>query len=106
MVVGIIEFHIRPGLEARYDEVAAQLHAHIQTIDGFISVERFESRTNEGKLLSVSYWEDEAALKRWRDDADHQAGMKVGREEVFQDYRIIVAEVQRDYAMARPDQPA
>ncbi len=100
MIIGIIEFRIRPGLEGRYDEVAARLHAQIQTIEGFISVERFESRTHEGKLLSVSYWEDEAALKRWRDDGDHQAGMKIGREEVFQDYRIIVAEVQRDYAMA------
>ena len=99
MIVGIIEFHIRPGMEGRYDEVAAKLHSHIHSIEGFISVERFESRTNPGKLLSVSYWEDEAALKRWRDDADHQAGMKIGREDVFRDYRIVVADVQRDYGM-------
>ena len=103
MVVGIIEFHIRPGLEHRYDEVAAKLHAHIQSIEGFISVERFESRTNEGKLLSLSFWEDAAALKRWRDDADHQVGMKLGRDEIFQDYRIVVADAQRDYSMTRQD---
>lgn len=103
MVVGIIEFRIRPGLEQRYDEVAAKLHARVHDIEGFIGVERFESRTNEGKLLSVSYWEDEAALKRWREDADHMAGMKIGRDEVFQDYRIVVAKVQRDYAMTRRD---
>ena len=103
MIVGIIEFHIRPGLEDRYAEVAAVLHAHVQTIPGFISVERFESRGQEGKLLSLSYWEDEAALKRWRDDADHRIGMKIGREEVFADYRIVVAEVTRDYAFSRPE---
>ena len=101
MIAGIIEFHIKPGKEARYDEIAADLHARVQDVDGFISVERFESRSEPGKLLSLSYWRDEDALAAWRSLAEHQAGMVVGKREVFADYRIVIAEVKRDYAHNR-----
>lgn len=103
MLVALIEFHIRPGREDRYAEVAQSLHEHVQGIDGFISVERFESRTNEGKLLSISYWRDAEALKRWRTDALHREGMVIGKNEVFQDYRITIAEVTRDYDFTAKD---
>ncbi len=101
MIVGIIEFRIAPGQEDSYAAIAEKLHAYIATFDGFISVERFESRTHPGKLLSLSYWRDEAALARWRADADHRVAMKAGRDAVFADYRIVVAEARRDYAFKR-----
>ncbi len=101
MVVGIIEFRIRPGQEQHYAEIAAKLHAYVASFDGFISVERFESRTNPGKLLSLSYWRDAEALAGWRADADHRVAMKAGRDEVFDDYCIVVAEAVRDYSFKR-----
>lgn len=100
MIAGLIEFRIKPGKEARYDEVAAALYAAVRDMDGFISVERFESRGTPGKMLSLSYWRDERALAAWRNLAEHRAAMAVGKEEIFADYRIVVAEVSRDYSFA------
>ena len=98
MIAGIIEFRIKPGREAQYDEVAAALHTAVQEMDGFISVERFESRGTPGKILSLSYWRDEQALAAWRNLAEHRAAMAVGKQQIFADYRIVVAEVSRDYS--------
>ncbi|MCW5774372.1 MAG: antibiotic biosynthesis monooxygenase [Rhodospirillaceae bacterium] len=100
MVVGIIEFHIRPGADALYAQWAEKLHAKVHEIDGFISVERFESRTRPGTWLSVSYWRDAAALAAWRRDAEHLRGMAAGKRDIFADYRIVVATVDRDYSFA------
>jgi len=100
MVVGIIEFHIRLGAESLYAEWAEKLHARVHTIDGFISVERFESRTRPGTWLSLSYWRDAAALADWCREAEHMKGMAAGKRDIFQEYRIVVAEVARDYAFA------
>jgi heme-degrading monooxygenase HmoA len=101
MIVAIIEFRIRPGAEALYAEWAEKLHARVQAIDGFISVERFESRTRPGTWLSLSYWRDADALAAWRRDPDHVNGMAAGKRDVFADYRIVVAAVERDYAFAQ-----
>ncbi len=103
MIVAIIEFHVRPGAEALYAEWAEKLHARVKGIDGFISVERFESRTRPGTWLSLSYWRDAAALAAWRRDPEHIHGMAVGKRDIFADYRIVVAEVERDYAFAAAD---
>lgn len=100
MIVAIIEFHIRPGADALYAAWAEKLHARVSTIDGFISVERFESRTRPGTWLSLSYWRDAAALAAWRRDPEHIQGMAAGKRDVFADYRIVVANVERDYAFA------
>ena len=97
MIVALIEFHIRPGAEALYAEWAATLHARVAVIDGFVSVERFESRTRPGTWLSLSYWRDAAALAAWRREPDHVKGMAAGKRDIFADYRIVVAEVERDY---------
>ena len=83
----------------RYFELAAQLRPELEKIDGFISVERFESLTNKGKYLSLSFWRDEAAVKAWRTHMGHQAAQREGKESVFKDYRIRVAEVVRDYTL-------
>jgi heme-degrading monooxygenase HmoA len=101
MIVAIIEFHIRPSAEALYAEWAEKLHAQVHRIDGFISVERFESRTRPGTWLSLSYWRDAEALAAWRRDPEHVKGMAAGKRDVFADYRIVVAGVERDYTFAQ-----
>ena len=100
MVVGIIEFHIRPAAEALYAQWAENLHARVRENDGFISVERFESKSRPGTWLSVSYWQDAAALVAWRREAAHAKGMVAGKRDIFADYRIVVAEVTREYSFA------
>jgi heme-degrading monooxygenase HmoA len=95
-------FEVEPkddGGAKRYFELAAQLRPELEKIDGFISVERFESLTNKGKFVSLSFWRDEAAVKAWRAQASHQMAQREGKESVFKDYRIRVAEVVRDYKL-------
>ena len=95
----IFEVVPHDGRASRYFELAAGLRAELEKIDGFISVERFESLTTKGKFLSLSFWRDEAAVKRWRTHLGHQAAQREGKEQVFKDFRIRVAEVIRDYTM-------
>ena len=76
----------------------------IDQIDGFISVERFQSLTNPGKLLSLSFFRDEAAVQEWRALTAHRGAQAKGRAGVFSDYRLKVAHVIRDYGMFDRDQ--
>ncbi|MBI3915901.1 MAG: antibiotic biosynthesis monooxygenase [Betaproteobacteria bacterium] len=94
-------FEVRPkaGREQEYLALAQELRAELEKIDGFISIERFASLYTEGKLLSLSFWRDEAAVERWRAHAGHRAAQRRGRDEIFADYRIRVAGVVRDYGM-------
>jgi heme-degrading monooxygenase HmoA len=87
-----------------YLDIAAQLRPLLGTIDGFISIERFESIYEPGKLLSLSFWRDEAAVAAWRQIEEHRAAQKKGRAEVFRDYRIRIATVFRDYSMTEREQ--
>jgi heme-degrading monooxygenase HmoA len=105
----VVIFEVEPKEEGRdaYFALAAGLRAELEKIDGFISVERFQSLTNPGKVLSLSVWRDEASLARWRAHAEHRAAQERGRAALFRDYRIRVAEVVRDYGMsARAEAPA
>jgi heme-degrading monooxygenase HmoA len=106
-VIAVI-FEVWPKTEHRhaYLEIAAALRAQLETIDGFISVERFESLSEPGKLLSLSFWRDEAAVAAWRNLAAHRQAQGRGRGEIFADYRLRVAGVIRDYGMTeRADVP-
>ena len=96
-----VVFEVWPRAERRqaYLEIAAGLRRQLEAIDGFISVERFESLSEPGKLLSLSFWRDEAALDAWRNLADHRAAQAQGRNAIFADYRLRVAGVIRDYGM-------
>jgi heme-degrading monooxygenase HmoA len=99
-------FEVRPA-EGRTDvylDLAAKLRDDLATMDGFISVERFQSLTDPGKLLSLSFWRDEAAVAAWRNQARHRATQSAGRAGVFADYRLRVATVLRDYGLAERDQ--
>lgn len=87
-----------------YLERASALRPVVETAPGFLGVERFESLTAPGKLLSLSFFEDEAALKVWRSMSEHQGAQAAGRHHLFEDYRLRVAEVQRDYGMHRRDE--
>jgi heme-degrading monooxygenase HmoA len=89
---------------ARYLDIAAELKPLLATIDGFVSIERFESLSEPGKLLSLSFWRDEAAVQEWRRVEAHRAGQAEGRGGVFRDYRLRVAAVLRDYGMEAREQ--
>lgn len=85
--------------QGRYLDLAAALRSQLDAIDGFISVERFESLAEPGKLLSLSFWRDEAAVMAWRNTEAHRAAQSAGRGGVFRDYRLRIAGVVRDYGM-------
>ncbi|MBQ4807948.1 antibiotic biosynthesis monooxygenase [Phaeobacter sp. HS012] len=104
MIAVIFEVEIKDGAKDRYLEIAADLKPLLQEIEGFISVERFQSLTAPGKLLSLSFWESEEAVANWRRLSAHRAGQAEGRESVFSDYRLRVAGVLRDYGMERRDE--
>ena len=90
-----------------YLEIAGKLRDCLQDQQGFISIERFQSLSEDGKILSISYWQDEAAITRWRNLQEHREAQKKGKERLYHSYRIRVAEVVRDYTeQARDEVPA
>jgi heme-degrading monooxygenase HmoA len=95
-------FEVEPHAEQaqRYFDLAAALREELAKQDGFISVERFRSLTQEDKYLSLSFWRDEAAIEAWYRHAGHKAAQQQGKTEIFKDFRIRVASVLRDYKMA------
>jgi heme-degrading monooxygenase HmoA len=99
MYAVIFEVEPAPGRRQDYLDLAAELRPELEQIDGFISVERFQSLTQEGKILSLSFWRDEAAVARWRRHAQHREAQRAGRGGIFQNYRLRVAAIVRDYGM-------
>lgn len=99
MIAVIFEVWPADGHKQTYLDLAAQLRPELDRIDGFVSIERFASLTNEGKILSLSFWRDEDAVRRWREFEAHRAAQHAGRGGVFRDYRLRVAGVLRDYGM-------
>lgn len=96
-----VMFEVEPSRDghASYLDHAARLRTDLEKIDGFISVERFQSLSNAGKLLSLSFWRDEASARAWREHAGHRAAQAQGRAGVFSNYRLRVASVLRDYGL-------
>lgn len=94
-------FEVRPAVDKRdeYLDLATELKPMLAEIEGFISVERFASLTAPGKLLSLSFWRDEEAVKLWRNTACHREAQSAGRNLIFENYRLRVAHVLRDYGM-------
>ena len=99
-------FELEPVAERRqeYLDFAARLAAELEHIDGFISIERFESLSRPGRLVSLSFWRDEAAIEAWRNLEQHRAAQRAGRDGIFADYRLRVAEVVRDYGLRQRDE--
>ena len=107
MIAVIFEVWPAEGRARDYFDTAAALKADLERVDGFISVERFESLTTPGKYLSLSFWRDEDAVRRWRNLEGHRGAQAAGRGGVFADYRLRVAAVLRDYGMnERAEAPA
>ena len=104
MIVVIFEVIPAEGKVQEYLDMAAKLKPILENIDGFISIERFSSLAEEGKVLSLSFWRDDEAIKEWRNIESHRLAQKKGREGVFADYRIRVANVNRDYGMVNREQ--
>lgn len=99
MIAVIFEVEPEPAQRQAYFDTAAALRAELETIDGFLSVERFESLAQPGRILSLSFWRDEEAVRRWRNLAPHRQAQALGRQGMFRDYRLRVAEVVRDYGL-------
>lgn len=107
MIAVIFELEPKAGQEGAYFDTARELAPLLEGIDGFISVERFESLKVPGKYLSLSFWRDERAVEAWRNLEAHRAGQARGRSEIFEEYRLRVAHVVRDYGLtARTEAPA
>lgn len=104
MIAVIFEVTPFSGERHRYLDLAGDLRAKLEAVDGFLSVERFESLSAPGKLLSLSFWRDEAAVRRWRETDEHRAAQRAGRGGVFADYRLRVAHVVRDYGLHERDE--
>lgn len=104
MIAVIFEVEPAAGRREEYLQIAAGLRSELEKIDGFISVERFQSLTTEGKVLSLSFWRDEEAVKRWRNHVGHRLAQDRGRDGVFAGYRLRVAQVLRDYGLTERDQ--
>jgi heme-degrading monooxygenase HmoA len=99
MIAVIFEVEPANGRRDTYLDIAARLRPELEAIDGFISVERFESLATPGKMLSLSFFRDEQAVAAWRNTEDHRRAQAAGRSGVFADYRLRVAQVLRDYGM-------
>jgi len=99
MIAVIFEVTPAAGQMDAYLDTAAALKPLLAGIDGFISIERFESLTQPGKILSLSIWRDEAAVRQWRSLEPHRTAQAAGRAGIFADYRLRVAAVIRDYGM-------
>lgn len=99
MIAVIFEVFPAEGKVQEYLDIAADLKPQLEKIDGFISIERFSSFAEEGKVLSLSFWRDEAAITQWRNLETHRHAQEKGRGGVFNNYRLRVANVSRDYGM-------
>jgi heme-degrading monooxygenase HmoA len=107
MIAVIFEVWPADGHKQTYLDIAAKLKPELEKIDGFISIERFQSLVDDSKLLSLSFWRDEPAVAAWRNVEHHREAQKRGREGVFRDYRLRIAGVVRDYGMKeRAEAPA
>ncbi|MFL9840123.1 antibiotic biosynthesis monooxygenase [Sphingomonas sp. ST-64] len=104
MIAILFEVWPADGAGDRYLDIAAGLRSELETIDGFIAVERFASLSEPGKLLSLSFFRDEAAVAAWRSRPSHRAAQAAGRAGIFRDYRLRIATVVRDYGLADRDQ--
>jgi len=107
MIAVIFEVQPAPGRRDAYLGIAADLRPLLEGIDGFISVERFQSLTDPDRVLSLSFWRDEEAVEAWRNTEQHRRAQQAGRGGIFAGYRLRIAQVVRDYGLTdRREAPA
>lgn len=100
MIAVIFEVIPQYGKKEEYLHIAQELKPLLETMDGFISIERFQSLADESKILSLSFWKDEESIRQWRNTEEHRIAQAAGRDHVFKDYRLRIAAVVRDYGMS------
>ena len=107
MIAVIFEVQPAEGRRDAYLAIAANLRPLLDGIDGFISIERFQSLADPNRILSLSFWRDEEAVKAWRNTEEHRQAQQAGRGGIFAGYRLRIAHVVRDYGlMDRDEAPA
>ena len=104
MYVVIFELTPTPSGIDSYFDIANTLAPRLQTVDGFISIERFQSVHDPNRFLSISYWRDEKSIKTWRTEEKHRNAQNLGRNKLFDNYRLRVASIVRDYSMKDREQ--
>lgn len=104
MILVVFELEPRDGQSEAYFDLAADIGAELEHVDGFVSVERFQSLACEGKYLSLSVWRDEAAVKAWRTHSGHRAAQALGRSRILANYTLRVAQVLRNYGQEQRDE--
>ena len=104
MIAVIFEVNPHDQHRQEYFDIAGELRPLLENIEGFISIERFESLTQPGKLLSLSFWRNEEAIAQWRNLESHRQAQTKGRKSIFSSYRIRIATVDRDYGMSEREQ--
>lgn len=99
-------FDVEPDVAHRddYFRIASELRPLLEQIDGFLSIERFQSLSDEGRILSLSFWRDEEAITQWRNLEAHRLAQSEGRARIFRDYRLRIANVVRDYGMSEREE--
>ncbi|MCW1876259.1 antibiotic biosynthesis monooxygenase [Erwinia sp. INIA-01] len=98
MIAVLFEADVTPAQQARYLQLAAELKPLLADIEGFISIERFQSLTTEGKILSLSWWQNEVAVLQWKRNVIHKAAQEEGRKSIFAFYRIRIMQLAREYS--------
>jgi heme-degrading monooxygenase HmoA len=104
MIAVIFEVEPHSAHRNDYFRIAAELRPLLEEIDGFISIERFQSLSDKTRILSLSFWRDEAAVARWRNLEAHRAAQAEGRARIFRNYRLRIANVARDYGMSEREE--
>jgi heme-degrading monooxygenase HmoA len=104
MIAVIFEVFIEPHKVDQYLSIAASLRRLLEDREGFISIERFQNLNSKEHFLSLSFWESEVAVATWRNEMEHRSAQKKGRQDIFKNYRIRVASVERDYTMCNRKQ--
>lgn len=99
MIAVIFEAVPRKGRRDEYFELAARLRPELNKIEGFLSIERFQSLANPNKILSLSFWKDEDSIAQWRNIELHRMAQNKGRSAIFDDYRLRIGYILRDYGM-------
>lgn len=98
MIAVLFEADVAPAQQARYLQLAAELKPLLADIEGFISIERFQSLTTQGKILSLSWWQNEEAVLQWKSNVMHKAAQEEGRQSIFAFYRIRIMQLAREYS--------
>lgn len=105
MIAVLFEADAVPKHQARYLQLAGELRPELDNVKGFISIERYQSLSSEGKILSLSWWENEEAVLEWKKNMQHQAAQKEGQQTIFAQYRIRVVNVLREYSSENRSSP-